>query len=545
MRRGHRVTAALYDIGDLIATPGTTYRVERVLGSGGMGDVYAVTDKNLGSLCVIKILQPDLSRSALRERFEHEARVIAQINHPNIVRVTRLGTLPDDARTPFYVMEFLVGQSLRAVLGQRKKERGGGLRIDQALNIGSQICYGLEAVHERGVVHRDMKPENVILHVDGRSNRIVKIIDFGVMRVLAASGIEGFAGTLGYAAPEQIRSDEVGPKADLFAFGLILFEMLTGRRPYEQYGTGEAGAVARLDVVAPSLDAYGEFPPALVKLVAKLLARAPADRPADAFTVAAGLEKISSALSPLDIHDAITDRAHEQVAEDTAASTAVRSITLADLAAPTDPDGEMPAWMRELRANAKRAEALGYEATQAQHGPNDTAPGAPPFLSNDTEPMAPRGATVPMAGRPAAPNISEMVTTPPSGRTAAAPASGGRVMYVDSIPRASPLVAAKQPTKSPSPPPAQVAAKHDSAPISGASHEVGRASQPKVARSSGRRAANVDRPSWKRQVFVFAVLVLCVTTVGVAIIAVRRPDLLNSTSRRSPVAAPTTSGGAP
>lgn len=527
------MTQYFHDIGDLIVTPGNTYRVERILGSGGMGTVCLALDKMLGSLCVIKLLHPELTASSIRLRFEHEARVIAQIVHPNIVRVIRLGTLEDDAKTPFYVMEHLVGESLRAALSKRKSDRGGGFRIDQALNIGAQISYGLEAVHERGIIHRDMKPENVILHVDARSNRVAKIIDFGVMRILAETGRESFAGTFGYAAPEQIRGEEVGPKADLFAMGLMLFEMLTGRRPYEKYGSGEAGAVARLDVLAPSLDDYGEFPPALVRLVARVLALKPEDRPADAFEVASTLEKLSSALAPLDIHDVVTDQAHDHGAVDAAASTAVRTITLADLAAPTDPDGDLPVWMRQLRMQAKQAEVLGYEPTEAQRAAmdgHDTQPGAPPFLVNDTTPMAPRGATLRLPGRPPVPAIAEMVTTPPSGKVRA-PDRAAPVMYVDSIPRAtpSPASARASASKSPSPPPTSASERREPE-----SRERRSTPAPTPAarpsNSSARRRAQRSLPLWKRQLLVFGVFLVCITTVGFVIIAIRRPELIRSRS---------------
>jgi hypothetical protein len=516
------VTQASYDIGDLIVTPGNTYRVERLLGAGGMGTVCQARDKMLGSLCVIKLLHPELAASSLRQRFEHEARVIAQIVHPNIVRVMRLGTLEDDAKTPFYVMEHLVGESLRAALSKRKTDHGGGFRIDQALNIASQIFYGLEAVHERGIVHRDMKPENVILHVDARSNRVAKIIDFGVMRLLAETGREGFAGTFGYAAPEQIRGEESGPKIDLFATGLMLFEMLTGRRPYESYGSGEAGAIARLDVVAPSLDAYGEFPPALVRLVARLLALKPEDRPADAFEVASTLEKLSSALVPLDIHDVVTDQAHDHGAVDAAAAGTVRTITLADLAAPTDPDGDLPVWMRQLRMRAKQAEVLGYEPTEAQRAEvdaSDTQPGAPPFIVKDTTPMAPRGATLRLPGRPTGPSVAEMVTTPPSGR-ALESERGAHVMYVDSVPGAAAATAATpargKSSKSPSPPGVRANGSKSPSPPGASPSKY----------SAGRRAA-APMLLWKKQLLVFGLLLLCVTAAGFVTVAIQRPELFS------------------
>jgi len=558
------VTQASYDIGDVIVTPGNTYRVERILGAGGMGSVCLAVDKMLGSLCVIKVLHPDLTGTSLRVRFEHEARAIAQIAHPNIVRVTRLGTLEDEAKTPFYVMEHLVGESLRAALAKRKNARGaGGFRVDQALNIAAQIFYGLEAVHERGIVHRDIKPENVILAVDARSNRVVKIIDFGVMRLLAEGGRDGFAGTFGYAAPEQIRGEGVGPKADLFSAGLVLFEMLTGRRPYEKYGSGEAGAAARLEVEAPRIDAYGEFPPALVKLVARLLALSPADRPADAFEVASTLEKLSSALAPLDLHDVVTDQGHEHAAIDAGASTAARTITLADLAAPTDPDGDIPEWMRQLRMRAKQAEVLGYEPTEEQRqalDANDTQPGMPALLAHDTTPMAPKRATVRLPGRPHAPSFAEMVTNPPS-LDARAPGPPGRVVYVDSVPpatRAPAAAAVPAPTPSPAAPASPISPVSPAPPLAlspSPSPSPARANAALPARTPSAPRARIGvlaeprdesapLPPWRRQLLVFAVCLVCITALGLAIVAVRRPEWIAPRPKATTGALPAT-GGAP
>ena len=357
MGRGMRLSKIPYEPGDTIQAPHTAYRVVRGLGAGGMGFVVEAVDKNLGARVVLKMLHPELARSkpSLRERFRKEAMACAKLAHPSIVRVLVSSNLNDEAHTPFYAMEYLDGDSVREALDRR-----GAFRIDVAINIAANVLQGLHYMHKRGIVHRDVKPDNIIVHQDEHTREVLaKLIDLGVMRVLDDDSLEGFCGTPAYAAPEQIREASFGPPIDVFAAGCVLFEMLTGQRPYATYGVGERGALSRLDVVAPRLSEMGpSFPPALDDIVAQALSLDPAARPT-AFDFADKLEVIVRALNKTFGRGIVTkdtfgrgDRKEETS----------QAITLADLEAPTDPWGPVPPWMQALREDAEIARALGRTA---------------------------------------------------------------------------------------------------------------------------------------------------------------------------------------
>jgi hypothetical protein len=209
----------MFQTGDAVGA----YMLERRLGVGGMGEVWLAHDERLDRKVAIKALLPHHWSAAERVRLLHqEARAATALNHPNVVTVHDVG---DHNGAPYLVTEYLEGQSLRAHLST------GPLTVDRALEIGGQIASGLEAAHARGIVHRDLKPENVFLLADGR----VKILDFGLATAIgrsSASTIESPAGgTLRYMAPEQRRGEEIDARADVFAFGTVLREMLNGRAP--------------------------------------------------------------------------------------------------------------------------------------------------------------------------------------------------------------------------------------------------------------------------------------------------------------------------
>src|SRR5580700_5680114 len=174
--------------------PGTVYRVRRLIGAGGMGTVYDVEDTTIGKRFVLKTLHPQLgAREDLARRMQNEARTLARLNHPNIVEVFTAGVTTDDLRLPYYVMERLNGQSLRVVL--EKKGR---------LDLG----------HDYGVVHRDVKPDNIFLHRTSAGITLTKLLDFGIVSVLDGGSHETagrFLGTLRYAAPEQLRGERATP----------------------------------------------------------------------------------------------------------------------------------------------------------------------------------------------------------------------------------------------------------------------------------------------------------------------------------------------
>src|SRR5690349_4120427 len=206
------------------------YEIVGVLGTGGMGEVYRARDARLGRDVAVKILPDAYSSDPERlARFEQEARAAAALNHPNILAVYDVGS---DHDVPYIVSELLDGVTLR--------DRMADLPVRRAIEYAIQIAHGLAAAHEKGIVHRDLKPENIFVTRDGR----LKILDFGLAKLVrpegqpeqsvatvAAQTDPGMVlGTAGYMAPEQVRAEAIDHRADIFAFGSILSEMLSGQR---------------------------------------------------------------------------------------------------------------------------------------------------------------------------------------------------------------------------------------------------------------------------------------------------------------------------
>src|ERR1700757_4618527 len=210
------------------------YEIQSSLGAGGMGEVYRARDSRLKREVAIKVLPQALSLDADRlRRFEQEALATAALNHPNILAVFDIGT---DQGAPYVISELLEGETLRERL------RSGSIPVRKALDYALQIAHGLAAAHEKGIVHRDLKPENLFLTKDGR----VKILDFGLAKVtrggsepnpsqtltsadIALTEAGQVLGTAGYMSPEQVRGIGVDNRSDIFAFGAIFFEMLSGK----------------------------------------------------------------------------------------------------------------------------------------------------------------------------------------------------------------------------------------------------------------------------------------------------------------------------
>lgn len=212
------------------------YLLSELVGAGGMGDVYRAADSRLGRDVAIKVLPEAFSGNPdLLPRFEQEARAAAALNHPNILAVFDVGK---HEGAPYIVSELLEGQTLRDALN------GGALPIRHAIDYAIQMANGLAAAHEKGIVHRDVKPENLFITTDGR----VKILDFGVAKLVrrrtvdselpprrAESTVPGaLIGTVGYMSPEQVRGESVDHRSDIFSFGAVLYEMVTGRRAFER-----------------------------------------------------------------------------------------------------------------------------------------------------------------------------------------------------------------------------------------------------------------------------------------------------------------------
>jgi len=210
------------------------YRVERVLGEGGTGTVYEVLHESLHRRFAMKVLRRDVARDpALASRFIQEARATASLKHPHIVSITDFGRLPD--KTPYFVMERLVGKTLAEVC-----HIGGQLPMERAVRVVMQVADALSAAHEAGIVHRDLKPENIFLvgriDGDGRGGDDVRVVDFGAAKIAGASRITKTGivfGTPHYMSPEQASGQPVDHRADIYALGVIMYELFTGRLPFQ------------------------------------------------------------------------------------------------------------------------------------------------------------------------------------------------------------------------------------------------------------------------------------------------------------------------
>lgn len=270
------------------------YVVQARISQGGHGAVYEAEHRLLGRRAAIKILHRHLSDSEeMVARFAREARVVNQIRHPAIVDIYDLGSTPDGR--PYCVMEFLPGRSLSAVLAD-----SGRLEARAAVAILEQVCGALAAAHAAGVVHRDVKASNVM--VDGLDPPRVKLLDFGIAK-LTGAGAAGLTragerlGTQSYMSPEQLSCLPVDGRTDVYAAGVLLFQLLTGRLPYVSADPAE---VERLHLQAPPPrpSHLAPVPPAFDAVVARCLAKDPGDRYASADELAAALREAAGASTP-------------------------------------------------------------------------------------------------------------------------------------------------------------------------------------------------------------------------------------------------------
>ena len=270
-------------IGQLI---GNRYRVESQVASGGMATVYLATDQRLDRQVAIKVIHQHLANDPnFQEKFVLEAKTAAKLAHPNLVNVFDQGT---DAGTTYLVMEYVPGITLRDALNEY-----GPLPAVRALEMMAQILSGLAAAHRAGILHRDLKPDNVLLADDGR----VKLGDFGLARAISAHTSTGdLVGTIAYLSPELVTRGQADARSDVYAAGILLFELLTGKQPFEgEQAVQIAYQHANSTVPAPS-GLASETPQAVDRLVAWATAKLPADRPADAGEL---LSKVNSLTAEL------------------------------------------------------------------------------------------------------------------------------------------------------------------------------------------------------------------------------------------------------
>jgi serine/threonine-protein kinase len=253
---------------------GGRYRIVGRLGGGGMGEVYRADDLKLGQQVALKFLSPTVGQDPARlMQLHNEVRMARQVSHPNVCRVYDIDEV--DGQT-FLSMEFVDGEELGSLL-----RRFGRFSPDRAGEIARQICAGLAAAHERGVIHRDLKPANILL--DGAGN--ARIADFGLAGV---AGETVRAGTPAYMAPEQIAGGTVTAQSDIYALGLVLYELFTGQRAIDAKNVAELLLKREAGIVPPS-QVVRDLDPAVDRAIMRCLERDPADRPASALGVSAAL----------------------------------------------------------------------------------------------------------------------------------------------------------------------------------------------------------------------------------------------------------------
>ena len=273
------------------------------LGAGGMGEVYQARDTKLGRDVAIKVLPESFAQDADRlARFEREARAVAALSHPNILAIYDFGS--EDGHV-FAVTELLEGETLRERIG------GGALPTRKAIEYCAQVARGLAAAHEKGITHRDVKPENLFVTHDGR----IKILDFGLAKTETGKPASGDAhssaptraagtepgvvlGTVGYMSPEQVRGERANHRSDIFSFGAVLYEMLTGQRAFQRDTVAETMTAILKEEPAELSGIEGALPPALERILNRCLEKNAGERFQSAYDLAFAIESISRESGP-------------------------------------------------------------------------------------------------------------------------------------------------------------------------------------------------------------------------------------------------------
>jgi serine/threonine protein kinase/tetratricopeptide (TPR) repeat protein len=239
------------------------YEIRERLGIGGMGSVYKARDRELDRFVAIKVIRPELAEdSEILRRFKQELILARQVTHRNVIRIFDLG---EDSGTKFITMEYIDGQNLKAIVGQK-----GKLAREESVDIIQQVCLALETAHTEGVVHRDLKPSNIMLDRTGK----VSVMDFGIARPIGPGGMTMtgmLVGTPEYMSPEQVKGEHVDARSDLFSLGIILYELLIGKKPYAGGSTESAMFRRTAERARPPIEADPSIPPVLSDITSKCL----------------------------------------------------------------------------------------------------------------------------------------------------------------------------------------------------------------------------------------------------------------------------------
>ncbi len=284
-RRGYRLLAPVtFGVAAEPLAPGSRiaqYEILELLGAGAMGEVYKARDQRLGRIVALKFLPVELARDpSARRRFLHEAQAVAQLDHPNVATIYEVGE--SEGGRVYLALAFYEGETL-----QRKLE-GGPLPLAETVSIARQVAKGLSAAHQRQIVHRDVKPANIVVLPDGT----VKLLDFGLAKMIGATSLTRLGaspGTPAYKSPEQTRGEKVDPRSDLWAVGVVLYEMVTGQQPFR----GEYEQAMIYAILNETPKPLGkEFPPELIEVIDRALTKDPAARYATAEEFKEDLEAI-------------------------------------------------------------------------------------------------------------------------------------------------------------------------------------------------------------------------------------------------------------
>src|ERR1017187_7942547 len=292
-------SAAVFQIGEMV---GGRYEILQLLGEGGMGAVYKAADRTLDRFVALKVIRPELaSNSAILARFKQELLLAHQVTHRNVIRIYDLGEADG---VMFITMEFIEGRDLRSLIREKQK-----FSPEEAVEVIQQVCQALDAAHSVGVIHRDLKPQNIMQDPTGR----ILVMDFGLARTVGGDGMTqtgAIVGTMEYMSPEQALGKDLDQRSDIFALGLILFELLTGNTPF-QAESALASLIKRTQERAVSVsDIDARIPGALTGIVSKCLERDLNERYQTAAAIladlntwkdkrAAGTIKFDAAVKPL------------------------------------------------------------------------------------------------------------------------------------------------------------------------------------------------------------------------------------------------------
>src|SRR5437868_6274168 len=262
-----RTRAGTTHAGQPMLEPGAVlaqrYEILEILGEGGMGAVYKAMDRELSRPVALKVIRPDLAgNQAILDRFKQELLLAREVTHKNVIRIYDLG---EAEGMKFITMEYVEGKDLRTLINEKNK-----LAPEEAVEIMQQVCRALEAAHSVGIIHRDLKPQNVMRDKSGR----ILVMDFGLARTLEGDGMTqtgALVGTMDYMSPEQALGKDLDQRSDLFALGLIFYELLTGKMPYKADSVVASLLKRTQERAAPVSSHDASIPPALSSIVSKCL----------------------------------------------------------------------------------------------------------------------------------------------------------------------------------------------------------------------------------------------------------------------------------